>query len=300
MHTKNTFSQTRAVILGLTSLVDLVIAILFLVVVVSDWVAFDTLQKTITLALFFINVFSALILAFMCILRSRLRPMGDLARGIILLVFQIVVLFFLFLFPILRLSKGQFVLPQPAEKPLSSPMSDTASALTYYSWDRNPEKGLKHATMESYYSQGSYAASYKFSLYEEKGRGGQVSKFYTDPTPSLHSTTARTSSNSWTHTPSFRVFRRLPRHVVRCFLARGTAEGRCFLTQTFAQVRKVTCPGKSGLFSAKTKGTGYSERHRTYEECEDAGNPPASYDPPKAQATHALNRLGAKYGQRYV
>jgi hypothetical protein len=61
-------------------------------------------------------------------------------------------------------------MPQPADKPLSSTMSDTASTLTYYSWDQNPEKGLKHASMDSHYSQGSYAASYKFSLYGEKGR----------------------------------------------------------------------------------------------------------------------------------
>jgi hypothetical protein len=67
MLTKNSFSKTRAGILGegsssrsfaplilmidprypigLTSLVDLVVAILFLVIVVSDWVSFDTLQS---------------------------------------------------------------------------------------------------------------------------------------------------------------------------------------------------------------------------------------------------------------
>ena len=111
MLTKNSFSKTRAgilgegssrsfaplflmiylryLILGLTSLVDLVVAILFLVIVVSDWVSFDTLQsecasncqvfeltftlETITLALFFINVLSALILTFMWVLDRILQ-----------------------------------------------------------------------------------------------------------------------------------------------------------------------------------------------------------------------------------
>ncbi|KAF6765109.1 hypothetical protein DFP72DRAFT_332512 [Ephemerocybe angulata] len=222
-HTWAVFRRTRTGIFAVTGFLDLALAIIVLVALLSDWAAHDPLQRALSSVVFFINLFSTLCFILLCLL--RIRPMVDLGCVCSLFVFQIgaivaytlaapflpcagkgimisckfhqsfvlygscvscvlLCLFLLFLFPILRLPpQNPPVVPilWPDEKTLS----DSASSLTYYSWDRNPNKKFsdtssswsyqaserkaspppKHLSLASHYSQASeHASPYNFSL----------------------------------------------------------------------------------------------------------------------------------------
>lgn len=212
-------------------LLDLALAVIGLVILLSGWSVYDSLQRALSLVVFVINLLSTLGLILLAI--TRLRPMVDLGCVFALLLVQIgslvtyilaapsmpcsskgllesckghttfvlygscascalLCIFLLFLFPMLRRasplvssqSSFQTSLPRPFFKHTKgdsfATFSDTASSLTYCSWDRNPEKQSlsgasmistylprnpkKHQSTMSQYSQASFGNHYSYSL----------------------------------------------------------------------------------------------------------------------------------------
>jgi hypothetical protein len=86
-HSWEVFGKFRIGTFVLVSLLDLALAVIVLVALLSNWAAHESLQKALSTIVFLIQLLSALALCLLCL--GRIRPLFDLGCVSTLLVFEI-------------------------------------------------------------------------------------------------------------------------------------------------------------------------------------------------------------------